>query len=155
MKKIALAIIPALIIIFTACSDGKKKETASTDPKVVADSLYQDVITEHDKGMVGWMKIKGRKDRIRQLLDSINTLPAKAQSSLESLKAKLNDAGNALSTAYDEMDVWMTDMNLDSAVNNLELRIKYLTEEKLKGGKITETINNSLQKADSLLKSKL
>ena len=48
----------------------------------------------------------------------------------------------------------MRDMNLDSATDNLEQRIKYLTEEKLKAATIKAAINNSIQKADSLLRSK-
>jgi len=105
--------------------------------------------------MVGWMKIEGRQKQINSLLDSIAKLPAKTQASLADLKAKLNEANTALSNAYQEMDVWMSGMNLDSAANDLEVRIKYLTAEKLRGSKITEMINSSMQKADSLLKAKL
>jgi transcriptional regulator NrdR family protein len=43
---------------------------------------------------------------------------------------------------------------MDSAVSNIEQRIKYLTEEKLRVSKVKEAILNSLQKADSLLKAK-
>lgn len=46
-------------------------------------------------------------------------------------------------------------VNMDSALNNAEQRIKYLTDEKLKVGKVKEAILGSLQKADSLLKEKL
>ncbi len=150
--------IAALFIFFAACKNADKKsdDTLSTEAmKAKADSLYTSVIDEHDAGMVGWMKIEGRQKQINSLLDSIAKLPAKAQASLADLKTKLNEANTALSNAYKEMDVWMTAMNLDSAANDLEVRIEYLTAEKLKGSKITEMINTSMQKADSLLKAKL
>ena len=99
-------------------------------------------------------KVEGRQKQIKTLLDSIDKLPSKAQQSLDVLKAKLNEATAELGDAYKLMEDWMTEMNLDSAVNNIELRIQYLTGEKMKGTKITELINNSLQKADSLLKEK-
>ena len=73
---------------------------------------------------------------------------------MDVLKAKLNEAMAELGDAHKLMDDWMTEMNLDSAVNNIELRIEYLSGEKMKGSKITDLINNSLQKADSLLKAK-
>ncbi|HEY6064351.1 MAG TPA: hypothetical protein VIV35_12120, partial [Chitinophagaceae bacterium] len=106
------------------------------------------------KGMKGWMRIEGRQKQIKTLLDSIARLPSKAQPSLEIMRAKLNEATEELGDAYKLMDDWMSEMNLDSAVNNVELRIQYLTGEKMKGSKITELINNSLQKADSLIKTK-
>jgi hypothetical protein len=53
------------------------------------------------------------------------------------------------------MNKWMDEFNMDSAVNNMEQRIKYLTDEKMKVGKVKESILGSLHKADSLLKSKL
>ena len=157
MRKISIAGLSVLFVLFTACKSGDKKsdDKLSADAlKAKADSLYTAVIDEHDAGMVGWMKIEGRQTQINSLLDSIAKLPAKAQSSLADLKAKLNDANTALSNAYKEMDVWMQEMNLDSAANDLETRLRYLSDEKLKGSKITEMINSSVQKADSLLKVK-
>ena len=156
MKK-TLINIAALLIFFAACKNADKKndDKLSTDAmKAKADSLYTSVIDEHDAGMIGWMKIEGRQKQINSLLDSISKLPAKAQASLADLKAKLNEANTALSNAYQEMDVWMSGMNLDSAANDPGVRIQYLTAEKLRGSKITEMINSSMQKADSLLKAK-
>ena len=46
----------------------------------------------------------------------------------------------------------MTEFEMDSAIDNLEQRIKYLTDEKMKVGKMKEAILTSMQKADSLLK---
>jgi len=52
------------------------------------------------------------------------------------------------------MDKWMTEYDMDSAINNMEQRIKYLTDEKMKVGKMKEAILGGLQKADSLLREK-
>jgi hypothetical protein len=52
------------------------------------------------------------------------------------------------------MDKWMVEFSMDSMKNNVEQRINYLTEEKLKVGKVKDAILNSLAQADSLLKKK-
>ena len=66
----------------------------------------------------------------------------------------MNKANAELSNAYNEMHDWMEVMVLDSAANDPEKRKHYYSNEKLKGSKITELINTSLQKADSLIKTK-
>jgi hypothetical protein len=53
------------------------------------------------------------------------------------------------------MDTWMREFDMDSALDNLENRIKYLTEEKLKVGKVKKSIIESLQRADSVLRKNL
>ncbi len=100
--------------------------------------------------MVGWMKIEDKKKAIQHLQDSVNTLAGKASADL---KERLSGAMNDLQTAYNDMDSWMRDMNLDSATDNLEQRIKYLTAEKLKAVNVKDAIDKSLKKADSLLSS--
>jgi len=159
MKKTLINIV-ALLIFFAACKNADKKNDNKAvlggDDKQtsesLADTLYQQVIDEHDAGMIGWMKIQGRQKQINGLLDSIAKLPVKTQATLTDITSKLNEANKALSDAYQEMDVWMTGMNLDSAANDLEVRIKYLTAEKIRGSRITQMINSSMQTADSLLK---
>jgi hypothetical protein len=151
MKRIIFPVLTALFII--ACNN-KSKKTAPDSLTAQADSLYQEVIDGHNEGMAGWMKIDDMKKGIQHLLDSVNTLPEKAKAGAAQLKDKLSGVMGSLQSAYNDMDKWMTDMNLDSAKDNLEQRIKYLAEEKLKASKIKEAISGSLQKADSLLKAK-
>ncbi len=163
MKRMLIPILGLSFIFFAACKNGDKKSAGNkgvlggkdgATSQTIADSLYDELLKEHDEGMKGWMRIEGRKKQIKTLMDSIAKLPSKIQPSLDVLKAKLKEATAELDDAYKQMDDWMTEMNLDSAVNNVELRIQYLTGEKLKGSKITELINSSLQKADSLIKTK-
>lgn len=154
MKKILISSLGILLIFLAACKNGDKKNNSANDLKAKADSVRQEAINEHNRGMKGWNNIEGRKKQIQALLDSIAALPAKAQLALSSLKAKLTETNAELSNAYKEMNDWMMVLNLDSAADNPEVRIQYFTNEKLKGSKITEFINNSLQKADSLLKAR-
>jgi hypothetical protein len=155
MKKILSLIYISLLVVLVACKNADKKhEDHSDEPKAQADSLYNQLLDEHEVGMKDWMKIDGRQKRIKALLDSLATLPNKADAGISELKNKLNDAASTLQKAYDDMDSWMSSMNLDSAKNDLAQRIKYLTEEKLRATQVNEAIMKSIQKADSLLKAK-
>ena len=155
MKKI---IIP-LAVLFTiaACNNNNSEGTLSDDfkkPKTQTDSLMADVMDGHDVGMGKMSKISKMQNEITRVLDSIAKLPAKAQQAIAPYKAKLDSLKADLAYAEMAMDKWMTEFNMDSAVNNVQERIKYLTDEKVKVGKVKEAILSSLQKADSLLKSK-
>ena len=48
----------------------------------------------------------------------------------------------------------MVEFSLDSLKDDVEKRIQYLTDEKMKVGKVKDAIINSLATADSLLKRK-
>src|SRR6187402_1470748 len=94
MKRV-LIIVAAVFVFFAACKDADKKSDNKLPAQAMkekADSLYTSVIDEHDAGMAGWMRIKGRQKQINGLLDSIAKLPARAQASLADLKVKLNEA---------------------------------------------------------------
>ena len=150
MKNFLLGTVCLSAVLLAGCGSGDKSNSGN-GLKAKADSLYQDVIHGHDEGMVGWMKIEDKKKAVQHLLDSIGTLPQKVSEGVATIKEKASGVMQDLQSAYNDMDTWMRDMNLDSAVNNLEQRIKYLAEEKLKAATIKEAINNSLKKADSLL----
>jgi hypothetical protein len=152
MKKIIVIPACCLFIALAACNNSDKSRSGPKASQV--DSLYKAVLKEHNEGMAGWMEIEGRQKQIKNLLDSIAALPSKTQSLLESFKTKLNEATKELGVAYEEMNHWMTRMNLDSARDDLKQRFKYLMEEKERGNIVTTLINNNLQKADSLLKTK-
>lgn len=160
MKKNILTTFAVVLLLF-ACKNSDKSGSKGVlggdngNARLsLADSLYQQLIDEHNIGMTGWMKIKPKQTQIKTLLDSIAKLPTKAQSALVDLKSKLKETQDDLAKAYDEMDTWMPTLNLDSALNNPELRIKYLSQEKINAANITRMIDASLQKADSLLKTK-
>ena len=101
------------------------------------------------------MKIPKLQKEAQRLIDSISTLPAKAREASAPLRAKLEELVNELNYADNAMNKWMAEINFDSALNNLDQRIKYFADEKIKVDKVKEAVLNSIAKADSLLKAKL
>lgn len=154
MRKIILPLFSITIVALSIGCNDKSNNSGKKELTATADSLYKVVLKGHDEGMVGWMKIEDVKAKVQHLLDSINKLPQQAQSAAASLKESLSSSTTELQTAYNSMEKWMEEMNLDSASNNLDMRIKYLTDEAGKVSLMKEAINSSLKKADSLLKSK-
>jgi len=149
MKKL---VIPVIALLALACNNSVKKE----DPlKAQADSLYKEVMNGHDLAMPKSMKIPDLQKAAQKMIDSIATLPAKAKEAAAPLKAKLEELVNELNYADNAMTKWMVEMNFDSSVNDLQQRVKYLMEEKVKVNKVKEAVLNSIAKADSLLKAKL
>ena len=160
MRKNRIAIVAASISILIACNNADKKHEGhaghtTETPKTKEDSLFADVMDGHNVGMAKMSKIRTLQAEVKKVLDSIATLPAKAQQAATPLKIKLDSLAAELSYAEMAMDKWMMEFNMDSAKDNIENRIKYLTEEKLKVGKVKEAIIGSLAKADSLLKTNL
>jgi len=155
MINFRLAIIFLVPGFLTACNNTQKKvNTGNEVSKSLADSLENEVMDGHNAGMAKYGKLTARQNEARLLLDSIAHLPAKAREAMTPLQAKLESLVEDLISAKAKMDKWMDEYNMDSAVNNLEQRIKYLTEEKIKVSKVKESILNSLQKADSVLKAR-
>lgn len=155
MKKII--ILFAAVTTFAACNNSGKEDHsghAMNDPKTQEDSLMADVMEGHNVGMAKYSKLENMQKQVKQAIDSISKLPAKVQQGLAGYKAELDSAASGLSYALYAMDRWMEEFNMDSAKDNLEARISYLTDEKMKVGKVKEAILNSLSKADSLLKAK-
>lgn len=153
-------ILFSLIILFsvTACNNtGKKTEAHNGQgdaPTTQTDSLLKDIDEGHIVGMSKIGKIHITEKQVQALIDSIAKLPAKTQQAaatyVEGLKNVIKDLGYADMA----MDKWMMEYDEDSVKDNLEQRLRYLTEEKLKVSKMKEAILTSLQKADSLLKAK-
>lgn len=159
MKRLFFSAVVLLTIAMIACNNdenmqaehqGHKKEV----PQTKEDSLYADVMGGHDAVMPKMGKVRGAQQEAKRLLDSIATLPSKLQSVNAALKANLESLVNELNYADFAMDKWMIEFNMDSAKDNLEQRISYLTDEKMKVLKVKEAVLNSLAKADSLLKGK-
>lgn len=155
MNKFKFAIIFLAFGFLAACNNtDKKTDTGNKDSKTLADSLENEVMDGHNAAMAKYGKLTAMQNEAQRLLDSIAKLPAKAREAMTPLKTKLDVLVEDLGSAKSGMDKWMEEYNMDSAVNNLEQRIKYLTSEKIKVSKVKESILNSLQKADSLLRAK-
>jgi len=159
MKKFFAPVIGFLFITITACNNSDKKNTRDSSnktgiPATMADSLMEDVMAGHDAGMGKMGKLNAMQKEVQKVLDSIAKLPAKTKTAMDFYKAKMEELLQDLRSAKLGMEKWMDEFNMDSAENNLEQRIKYLSGEKLKIFSVKESMLNSLHKADSLLKIK-
>jgi hypothetical protein len=155
MKKVFFISSALVLLLIGACNNADKKtDNGNLPPMTKADSLAKEVLEEHDIAMPKSMRIPALQKETKRLIDSIGTLPAKAKEAAAPYKAKLESLLKELNTANADMEKWMTEFDYDSAKDNLEQRIHYLAEEKLKVSKVKETVLESLSKADSLLKAK-
>lgn len=158
MKKIILPLVVVCIIASCTNSSDKKHEGHSGHTKEIPatkqDSLYAEVMAGHDEVMPKIGPVKGARKEAQRLLDSIATLPAKAQEAAVNLKSQLQKLIEDLDYADFAMDKWMTEFGIDSMKDNIGERINYLADEKMKVNKVKDAILNGLAKADSLLKKK-
>lgn len=150
MKKYIIIVIATLSLV--ACNSNEEKTPDAATAK--ADTLIKEVMEGHDVGMAKTPRLSKAQKEAQRLLDSISKLPAKSQELAAGLKARLDSLKKDLEYADMAMNKWMKEFNYDSAANNVEKRIEYLAEEKIKVNKVKDAILNSLQRADSVLKSK-
>mgnify|MGYP001181997274 CR=1 FL=1 len=146
--------ITAALIASAVLVSCKQAPKGGDTLKAQADSLYKAVLKGHDVAMSPSMKIPDLQKTAQHMVDSLAALKGKAAEEAAPLKAKLEQLVNELDYADNAMNKWMMEMNWDSASNDLEQRVKYLTEEKLKVDKVKEAVLGSIAKADSLLNPK-
>lgn len=158
MKRFFLPVLVLLSVTIACNNSDKKNDEPNNDradvPKSTADSLMKEIDDGHMKGMSKMAKLHNTRKEVQRIIDSIGTLPAKAQQAVAPYLARLQSVIKDLDYADFGMDKWMTEFDMDSALDNLEQRIKYLTEEKLKVEKMKEAMLTSIQKADSILKAR-
>jgi len=157
MKKRIFCFSVFFTFILISCNNDAKHDNhghSQKTPKTLEDSLMKEIDDGHIVGMSKMAKLHKAQQHTQRILDSIAKLPVQVQKNIQSYVSKLNDALKDIEYADFAMDKWMTEFEMDSAKENIEQRIKYLTDEKMKVGKMKEAILSSLQKADSLLKEK-
>jgi hypothetical protein len=139
--------------ILAACNNASNKTTTtSTDTsKSQADTLMSEVMDGHDEGMAKYGKLNAMEKKIQGWLDSLQTLKDK---SAAMMRPRLDSLLAEVRSAKQGMDTWMESFNMDSAVNDMNQRIRYLSEEKIKVGKVRDNILNVLRKTDSLFRNK-
>jgi paraquat-inducible protein B len=135
-----------------AATDAPRTDGFSAKPVTKEDSLHHDVMEGHDVGMAKMGQIRKSLAQIQQQLDSLNKLPVKQQDK-QYLQA-LSGLQQELQNADKGMMSWMGEYKDDSAKDNEALRIQYLQAEKEKVNTVKKQILESLQRADSLLKSR-
>jgi len=157
MKKSIFYFALLVAVSIVACNDAANehnRHVKGKEPKTLVDSLNEAVDDDHIIGMSKMGRLTRAEQTTRRLLDSLAKLPVKARQAAEPFKNKLDSLQKELSYAEAAMDKWMKEYKMDSLINNVEERVRYLSSEKLKVGKVKEAILNSLQKADSLIKEK-
>ncbi len=155
MKKIVFVLAAALSAFAFACNNEETKPVENLSEQQQSDSLEKQVIEGHDVAMSKSMKIPNVQAEVKRIIDSIGKLPAKMREEAANYKAKLEEVYRELGEANASMDKWMEEFDLDSARSNLQQRIKYLADEKLRIENVKEAVSGSVEKAKSLMKEKL
>lgn len=135
-----------------SCNEPAGKKETSEESK--ADSLYEKVMDGHDVGMARTPRLSQMQKRTRAILDSIAKLPAAVQEEARPYREKLDSALKQLEYAEFAMNKWMEEFKYDSAKNDIKKRIEYLNDENSKVTKVKESILNSLQFADSVVRTR-
>jgi hypothetical protein len=141
--------------IVTGCNDKDKQSTTGTTSdtlKTQADTLMADVMAGHDEGMSKYGKLNAMEKRVQYISDSLGKLSVKA---VGPLKARMDSLLVDIRSAKKGMDDWMDRFNMDSAVNDLQARIRYLMDERVKVNKVRDDILMVLKKTDSLVRDRL
>jgi hypothetical protein len=152
MNRLLLLIVSGILLV--SCNPGKKPAPENNDarPKSEVDSLMDQVMTGHDEAMAKYGKMQGLRNRIQVIIDSIDKLPAKAKTAAAPYAERLRNTAARVNNALSSMDKWMEEFNMDSALNNLQVRLQYLSEERNKVGRIRDTFISAFHNADSLLR---
>ena len=141
MKNI-LFIVSLILVI--ACGNENEEVSANTAQQESPDSLFQQVMEEHNVAMAKVKKVRGYRAQADKKIDSLKKVK-KPTEALTTLSGELKSADEI-------MDRWMTEFSLDSAQEGAsEKRIGYLNAEKVKVTKVKEEILSVIAKADTML----
>ncbi len=143
-------LLPLFVLVAVACNNEGKGTAAVLEKS--ADSLFEQVVHGHDVGMAKDLALEKAITKTQHMLDSINALPSVVRANASVYKQELDTLLKNLQHADFAMDKWMKEMNWDPSTIEVNERIKYLSNEKIKIDKISEAILGSLARADSLLK---
>ena len=148
-----LFLIASITIFFAACNN-QEKTSEKSKTETAADTLSRSIDTDHGVAMSKMSKISKAEQLVQQAIDSITKLTGKARQAAAPYKFQLDSALDRLKYSAYAMDRWMSEYNIDSALNDSEKRIEYLSKEKLKVSRVKTAILTTLNKVDSLLKQK-
>ncbi len=130
-------------------SSEERKDGYSETAKNPEDSLFQDVMNQHDEAMAKMGKLAGYRKQFDAKIDSLKKVKS---STKEAVGKQYEEISGELKKAEDRMNTWMQEFSIDSAQDNVERRLQYLGSEKTKVTTIKEEILSALAKADSVLK---
>ncbi|MDF2386629.1 hypothetical protein JMG10_34530 [Nostoc ellipsosporum NOK] len=150
MYKLFFAALLIVTVAFVACG----ADDAAKDLKARSEALYDSMIKGHDVGMAKMRALTNARNRTKQMIDSLDKLPAQAKEAAADLRARLAGLGDELAAAEKGMNDWMSQINFDTLADDLKGKVRYYTSENEKTTKIKHDILGSLAKADSLLKER-
>lgn len=133
-----------LLIICASCGSNteQRKDGFSQPAANPEDSLFKAVMDEHDTAMSKMKKLSTTRVRIDSL---VKTKAKKERPAFETISHGLKDA-------QDHMNEWMEQFSIDSAQDNSQKRLEYLSGERIKASNVKNEILSVLAKADSALK---
>jgi hypothetical protein len=139
------------ITFLASCGDSTedRKDGFSQTSKNPEDSLFQDVMDQHDEAMSKMGKLAGYRKQFDAKIDSLKKVKSAGK---ETVEDRYEEISGQLKQAEDRMNTWMEEFSIDSAQDNIERRIEYLEDEKNKVTRVKEEILSALAKADSALK---
>jgi hypothetical protein len=142
--------IVCMLVVFIACGDSSEERTdgysnVATSPE---DSLMEAVMEAHNEAMPKKGKVTGYLKPADQKIDSVSKIRS---SDARQTEAAYRDVRSKLKVAEDGMNKWMNEFRADSAQNETDVRISYLTEEKRKMEQIRDQTLEALKQADSVL----
>lgn len=143
--------LPIVVLLAIACSNNEssdRKDGFTKGPQSAEDSLFDEVMHGHDTAMAKMGKLGRYKKEVTAKLDSLKAVGGKKWADVEQ---SLNGLKTDLQEAEDGMNKWMEDFDIDSAQDNIERRLEYLKDEKIKVDEVKRKIFQTLDKADSLL----
>jgi len=138
-------------IILASCGDNstERKDGFSETAKNSEDSLFQDVMDQHDEAMSKMGKLAGYRKQFDAKLDSLKKVKSSAK---ESIQKNYEAISAELQQAEDKKNTWMQEFSIDSAQDDTKRRLEYLESEKIKVTKVKEEILSALSKADSAVR---
>lgn len=149
-----ILLIAIACFLTAACGDHSADNTRtdgySNKPLTKEDSLDKDVMDGHNAAMAKIGLIRKYLVQIKQEQDSLVKLPVEKRDVL--YLQMLGELEKDLNAADQGMNNWMEAYVVDSARDNKELRIQYLTAEREKVNAVKKQVLESVQRADSLLK---
>src|SRR5438128_2002744 len=124
--------IVLLCIFFISCGNNSSEERKSgytETPKNNEDSLFQEVMNQHDSAMSKMGKLARYSNQLNTMIDSVEKTKSPNR---QQLAKKYQDVKIQLKQAEDHMNGWMQAFSIDTLQDNPPQRIQYLESEKTK-----------------------
>jgi hypothetical protein len=147
-----LLITSLSILLLLACNNSspdREKGNLSNVPKTKSDSLYQDVMKGHERGMGRFGELHRYETLLSKIVDSLARLTGKSPESI-AFRSEIDSALSHLKNAENAMNQWMEEFDPNKEGKTENEKIDFYSAEKDKVNKVEELINNSLDQAKKL-----